>query len=166
MRRIMLIDDEIYVLRSLHRLLVRHFPGDAVRIELFDDPREALLWAGEHSFDLAISDYRMARMDVVTLLKQLRDIQPETVRMIVSGAADQAVLIDAINKAQIYRFIAKPWGNDELVAAVRDALRLHDGLREQRQIADELHENSGAAPHADDHAGDAMPIPSGANCTP
>lgn len=166
MRRIMLIDDEIHVLRSLHRLLVRQFPADEVGIELFDDPREALLWAGGHSFDLAISDYRMARMDGVTLLQQLRDIQPETVRMIVSGTADRTVLIDAINKAQIYRFIAKPWDDDELVAAVRDALRLNDGLREQRQIADELQANSGTARAADDRAGDAVSVPSGANCTP
>ena len=153
MLRIMLIDDEIYVLRSLHRLLVRHFPAGEVGIELFDDPREALVWAGGHNFDLAISDYRMARMDGVTLLRQLRDIQPETVRMIVSGAADQTVLIDAINKAQIYRFIAKPWDDDELVAAVRDALHLHDALRQQRQIADELQANSGTAPRADVHDG-------------
>jgi response regulator RpfG family c-di-GMP phosphodiesterase len=80
----------------------------------------------------------MPRMNGVTLLRRLRDIQPETMRMIVSGAADQTVLIDAINKAHIYRFIAKPWDDDELVAAVRDALHLHDGVREQRQIAEHV----------------------------
>ncbi len=153
MRNIMLIDDETYVLRALYRLLARHFPAAGVRIKLFDDPREALLWAAGHNFDLAISDYRMPRVDGVTLLTQLRDINPETVRMIVSGAADQTVLIDAINKAQIYRFVAKPWDDAELVAAVRDALHLHDGLRAQRQIADELHANAGTAPRADDRAG-------------
>ncbi|MGP1676332.1 MAG: response regulator [Burkholderiales bacterium] len=160
MRRIMLIDDEIYVLRSLHRLLARRFPAGEVGIELFDDPREALVWAGGHSFDLAISDYRMARMDGVTLLRQLRDIQPDTVRMIVSGAADQTVLIDAINKAQIYRFIAKPWDDDELVAAVGDALHLHDGLRDQREIADELQANAGTAPRDEVHdSGSATAVP-------
>lgn len=154
MFRIMLIDDEINVLRSMHRLLLRHFPVDEVAIALFDDPREALLWAGEHSFDVAISDYRMARMDGIKLLEELRNSHPETVRMIVSGAADQSVLIDAINRAQIFRFVAKPWDEAALVAAVRDALRLHDGLRAQRQLADELDANSGTAPRAGDHAED------------
>ena len=137
MRKIMLIDDEINVLRALRRDLVRHYPADVLQLELFDDPRDALLWAAEHSFDVAIADYRMPHADGVSLLKSLRDIQPDTVRMIVSGTCDYSVLISAINEAHIFRFIAKPWNQTEIVDALRDALAYRDGSIEVQRLAQE-----------------------------
>ena len=72
MYRIMLVDDEENVLNAL-RCKLAHL---SYEVETFSQPRQALARAGEVSFDLVISDYRMPSMDGVTLVKELKKIQP------------------------------------------------------------------------------------------
>jgi len=142
MSRIMIVDDEPAILSSLKRLL-RAVPcgyGGSVYpldVETFDAPMAALERAGHAPFDLIMTDYRMPRMDGVELLKKIRQVQPDAARLILSGYADLNVLVSAINEVEIYRFIAKPWNDYELVSAIGQALHNRDLTLENRRLADQ-----------------------------
>lgn len=134
MYRIMLVDDEPNVLRALERVLAdRHHV-----IESFSDPESALHRAEECNFDLVLSDYRMPGMDGVTLLTALRVLQPDAMRLILSAYSDWQALLAAINQAEVYRFLAKPWDADDLRLTVDRALHHRATLLENRRLAAEV----------------------------
>lgn len=135
MRRIMLVDDEINVLKALQRVVARTMAG--VRVEIFDDPTAALERVSEMAFDLVVSDYRMPIMDGISFLSEVKRVQPDTVRLVLSAQADMQALVEAINRAEIFRFLAKPWDDDDLVATLRAAFARRDATLEERRLADE-----------------------------
>lgn len=141
MHHLLLIDDEPGVVASLTRLL-RHTPlvvGGVVAqatVEGFVSAREALARASEHAYDLAICDYRMPEMNGVEALCQLRKLQPDCARVILSGYTDLNGLISAINQAQIDRFVAKPWNDFELVSALSHILEVRALRLENETLAD------------------------------
>lgn len=134
---ILLVDDESAILNSLRRCLtVRdefHDPGGYI-FHLTTDPAEALRWAENIEFDMVVSDYRMPTMDGVTLLTELSLVQPDMTAIILSGMTDMAGLIRAINQAQIYRFLPKPWDDYDLRATVASALAQHHLQRNHRLL--------------------------------
>lgn len=139
MPRIMLVDDEVNILSSLKRALNAVPDGTFDRapvIETFLSPLDALARARDVGFDLVVSDYRMPEMDGVTFLQQLREIQPSIARLILSGYADLKALIAAINRVEIYRFIAKPWDDHDLVLAILQALEHRSLITENQRLAD------------------------------
>lgn len=144
MYRVMLVDDEQNILNALRRLFSSFSAsaeeaGSRFQVETFVSPAEALKRAEEgEAFDLVISDYRMPEMDGVAFLKAFRAIQPHAERLILSGYADLEALTGAINQAQIFRFIAKPWRDVELKSAIAQALAHHDLLLENQHLADQV----------------------------
>lgn len=143
MHRIMLVDDEQNILSALRRLFVSPSLQDTgspkFQVETFTSPQQALRRAEDGVvFDLVISDYRMPEMDGVAFLKAFRQIQPHAERLILSGYADLEALVGAINEAQIFRFISKPWHDYELKAAVAQALAHRNLLRDNQQLADQV----------------------------
>jgi two-component system, probable response regulator PhcQ len=140
MSRIMLVDDEPPILKSLQRLL-RHAPcshgGKTFDLEIssFSDPREALEHAQHEPFDLFLSDYRMPGMDGVEFLKEVKKTQPDAARLILSGYADLNALLRAVNDVGIDRFIGKPWNDFELISAIAQSLAHHELLLENRDLA-------------------------------
>lgn len=146
MHRIMLVDDEQNILNALRRLFSVQPGKEAERlaVEVYDSPRAALARAREGiPFDAVISDYRMPEMDGVAFLTAFRECQPDAARLILSGYADLDALVGAINQAGIYRFIAKPWHDAELRAALDMALAHHDLLLENQRLADEVRAQRG-----------------------
>lgn len=137
MKRMLVVDDEANVLNALRRALLRAFAGDDLHIEIFDDPRLALERVGNQVFDLVMSDFRMPPMDGVTFLKGVRQLQPDAVRLILSASTDFDALMTAINEAEIFRYLTKPWDDAELVATVRLGLARREQLLEDRRLADE-----------------------------
>lgn len=138
MQRLLLVDDEGNVLAALRRVLVRGLSGEELQIETIDDPRRALERVAASAFDLVVSDYRMPPMDGVTFLKEVRRLQPDAVRLILSASTDFDTLMAAVNEAEIFRYITKPWADEELVAAVREGLARRTQVLEDRRLADEL----------------------------
>lgn len=137
MRRLLLVDDETNLLRALKRMLDRHFAGKEIVVEIFDDPEAALQRAGEVSFDVVISDYRMPLMDGVTFLRCFSCIQPDATRLILSAATDFNALVTAINEIGIFRYVAKPWEDQDLVSTIEAAWRHRERLLEEQALSNE-----------------------------
>jgi len=132
--KILLVDDESNVLRAIARLLREY------DITALTSAEEALLVAKEVKFDLVISDYRMPGMNGVEFLIKLMTIQPQTIRMILTGYADLESAQTAINEAGVYRFINKPWNNVEITNAVKSGLEFQRVLLENSQLANKVRE--------------------------
>ena len=141
MSRIMIVDDEVGVLNALRRLLLS-VPCSygcldyKLEVETFNDPVAALARARDEGFDLFLSDYRMPGMTGVEFLAQAREIQPDAARLIISGYADLNAFADAVNGADIYRFLSKPWNDYVLVSAIAQALNYRELMLENRQLAE------------------------------
>jgi DNA-binding NtrC family response regulator len=121
-KRVLIVDDETPVLHALRRLLQRHFKPQQLGVEVCADPLHALQRLHEAHFDVLISDYRMPRLDGVTLLAHARALDPRTVRMMLSAAADVGTVLAAVNRAGVFRYIPKPWNEPQLLADLRAAL--------------------------------------------
>ncbi|NMG45007.1 response regulator [Aromatoleum toluvorans] len=142
MSRILIVDDEEAILKSLRRLLsltpcVVGSRVYSLHVDTFSVAAEALEKARHTAYDLVLSDYRMPGMDGVSFLKAFREIQPDAARLILSGYADLNGLIGAINEAGISRFMSKPWNDYELVAAIGQALALRELTLENQRLADQ-----------------------------
>lgn len=136
MHSIMLLDDEPLVLAALVRTIRQHLGDDKVTVTPFTDPFEALAQVQIHHFDVALSDFRMPKMDGVDFLFAVRELSPDTVRIVLSGLTDFSTVSHAISQAQIFRYIAKPWETDDLVASLQAAMAEHDSKLEQKNLAE------------------------------
>jgi len=143
MTRILLVDDEANVLNALVRAMRQHVQIEDLRIETFTDPFDALTRCAETTFDIVISDFRMPQMTGVELLFAVKDVAPTTVRMILSASTEFATVTSAINEAQVFRYIAKPWDIGELQEAIRMGLLHRQGLLEQQTLTDALKVQAG-----------------------
>lgn len=132
--RILLVDDESNVLKAISRLLREH------EVTALTSPEEALILALKTEFDLVISDFRMPGMNGVEFLTSLMRIQPETIRMILTGYADLESAQQAINEAGVYRFLNKPWNNIEITNAVQAGLQHKHMIEENTRLANQVRE--------------------------
>lgn len=137
--RILLLDDDDYILAALRRELMRssYVGHEGVELEAFTSPLAALARARENEgyFDAVIADNRMPEMNGINFLKTFGEIQPDAVRVVLSGFADREDLMRAINEAHIDFFIAKPWHEYDLKCALVQSLRLYDLRCENRRLA-------------------------------
>ena len=116
-RTLLLLDDEENVLRSLARL----FRRDGYRILTANSVREAFDLLASNTVQVILSDQRMPDMSGTEFLTRVRDLYPDTVRLVLSGYTDLATITDAINHGAIYRFLTKPWNDDELREHIKAA---------------------------------------------
>lgn len=127
---LLLVDDEVNVLKSLMRLLHAH----NYRLLMATSGSEALALMTREPVDLVISDMRMPHMDGAELLAHIRKQWPETMRLLLTGHADMTQTVAAINQGEIYRYIAKPWHDDELLQIVVQALEQQKLKRENARL--------------------------------
>jgi two-component system probable response regulator PhcQ len=137
MQAILLLDDEPHVLAAIRRCL-RQALGDQVTIESHSDPYDALARGGVCTFDLVISDLRMPQMDGIQFLRFFRELQPNTIRMIVSASIEINGVMSAINDVGVFRYVVKPWTTDLMIEDVRSALAHATMERNQRELVDEM----------------------------
>ena len=126
--KILLVDDEVNVLAALQRALQQIFRDAAPQIESFTDAFGALNRICSCDFDIVICDYMMPQMDGADLLQALKDVAPDTVRIMLSASTEFETVLGAINRAQAFRFMRKPWDADELEQNVRLAMALRAAL--------------------------------------
>ena len=131
---VLCVDDESSILNALRRVLVEEdwdvlYAGDGNRgLEVFAEARPHLV----------LSDFRMPGMDGVDFLKRTKEIDPDCMRIVLSGYADVKLVVSALNEGEIYRFIGKPWNDDELLDVLRKALAHRSAEMENRRLRAEL----------------------------
>ncbi len=137
MYQVMLVDDEDYILKALKRTINMYTDWD---VETYQDPREALRRARTTVFDAVITDYMMPELNGLELLQELGDLQPDTIRILLTGVIDIETVMSAINKAGAFRFIPKPWDDEQLLDNIREGLKFRDILLENRILAETVRE--------------------------
>lgn len=128
--KVLLVDDEESILNSLRRLL-RSQPYDVL---LANSGAQALEIMAQQSIDLVMTDARMAGMDGATLLAEIHRRHPSTTRILLTGYADLAMIIKAINEGQIHRYISKPWNDEEMLLTLRQSLAHQHSERERQRL--------------------------------
>lgn len=132
--RILLVDDEENVLKSLLRI----FKGIKYDIYTAFSGAEGIKMIKNRNFHLIISDYRMPEMNGVEFLKKARDISPDTIRIILTGNADIETAISAINEGNVYKFLLKPWDTETLKIDIKRSLEYYDLIMHRRALNVEL----------------------------
>ena len=133
--KILIVDDEEDNLALMYRTLRGKYD-----ITKANNAIEALEILKTEPFDCILSDHKMPVMDGVEFLKRVCDIQPKTMRLLVTAYSDVKILIDAINYAKIYRYIKKPYTPDELVMIVENALETYQLKLDNENLIQDLKE--------------------------
>ncbi len=131
---ILMVDDELNVIRSLKRL----FRKEHYNIITANSGVEGLETVKSNSVDVIISDQRMPRISGVEFLSKVRKDFPRIIRMILSGYTDIQTVTAAINEGNVYKFILKPWDDNYLLDAVHEALRLRALQDENESLNKEI----------------------------
>ena len=129
---LLLVDDEPNVLSSLKRLL----RPQGYRIFTAESGAEGLEIMARDTVDLVISDMRMPEMNGAQFLEQVNQRWPDAIRILLTGYAEIGATIDAINKGHIYRYISKPWEDNDIVLSIQHALRQKQLERANRGLED------------------------------
>ncbi|WP_022664232.1 response regulator [Desulfospira joergensenii] len=129
---VLIVDDEEQVGRAIARLIKR-MGAEPVYVNSGRAALERLDKTGR-PFSLILSDQRMPEMEGSVFLEQAKEIAPETVRFLITGYADIHVVVDAVNKGAVHRFITKPWDNNALEQMIRSGFEYHELIVESRQL--------------------------------
>ena len=121
---LLLLDDEPNILRALQRLLRQ----DGYRILATTDPREAFEMLAQNRVQVIVSDQRMPEMSGTEFLSRVKEMYPDTIRIVLSGYSEIETITQAVNRGAIYKFFTKPWDDAQLRENLREAFRVAEKL--------------------------------------
>ncbi len=127
--KILIVDDEEANLRLLERL----FRSD-YKVVTATSGSDALELLKMHDFALIISDQRMPGMTGIEFLKQAAQMRQHTVRIILTGYTDVTALVEVINSGVVYKYVAKPWTNEDLQQTVVRAIEHYETIKQQYEL--------------------------------
>ena len=122
LHRILVVDDEEIVLVALRETLRR----EGYQVDTTTDALQALDFVRKEQYAVIITDQMMPLLSGLEFLGQVKQIQPDATRILITAVLSLSTVIDAINKGEIYRFIVKPWLREELLATVRNAVQRYE----------------------------------------
>lgn len=122
--KIMIVDDEPANLRTLLRLFRQDY-----QVVTAESGPEALTLLQQHDVALLISDQRMPDMGGIDLMKKTVALRPQMVKILLTGYTDVEALIESINSGLVYRYVTKPWNNDDLRQTVSRALEHYETIK-------------------------------------
>jgi serine/threonine-protein kinase len=114
--RILFVDDEERIVNALRSIF-----RSGYHVFTATNGTEALEFVRKFQPHVVVSDQRMPQMTGVELLRRVKGLAPSTVRMLLTGYSDLAAIVGSINEGEVYRFISKPWDNQEIQAIVAEA---------------------------------------------
>jgi DNA-binding NtrC family response regulator len=133
---VLIVDDEEMVTTSIKAFLQLE---TNFKVYGFNDPEEASRFARNQPVDVVVSDYLMPKMNGIELLGQVKELQPETSRVLLTGHADKQSAIQAINQVMLFQYLEKPWENSQLLLVIRagvERARLFRELRDKVEALD------------------------------
>ncbi|HEX4300846.1 MAG TPA: response regulator [Gammaproteobacteria bacterium] len=128
---ILLVDDEERVLRSLEMLFRHRF-----KVYTTTDGNEAVDICRRDRVHVVVSDQRMPMITGVEVLRRVREVSPNTMRLLLTGYSDLQAIVDSVNEGEIFRYLSKPWSAKEITNIVNQAADIALSLE---------HENGGTA---------------------
>ncbi len=131
---VLCVDDEKEVLSSIKRLLRKE------NYELLTalSGEEGLELFKQHDIHLVISDHRMSGMSGISFLTTIKAAYPDTIRILLTGYAEIESIKESINEGNIYKFILKPWNDDNLKIEIRKSLEQYDLIQSNRSLSEAL----------------------------
>ena len=141
---VLVVDDEEMVSISIKSFLMLEYDYDVITC---NSPVEAVELVKQRTIDLVVSDYLMPDMDGISFLLNVKQLQPHTIRILLTGYADKENAIKAINEVGLYQYIEKPWQNADLALVIRNGLekrflieKLQQKIQEVQLAQDDLQE--------------------------
>jgi len=151
-RTLLLVDDEPNILTALKRL----FRRDGHLLLSASSGPEALELLSQHKVDVIITDQRMPGMTGVEMLRTAKTLYPDTIRMVLSGYTELQSVTDAINEGAVYRFLTKPWEDEQLREQVRKAFGMRDLIEENRELDAKIRATNQELVAANRHLGELL----------
>lgn len=131
---ILLVDDDPMVLETTKVTL----ECAQFQVSACGSPRKARALVADGDFDVVVSDHKMPEMTGLEFLAECRRLKPHSSRILLTAVLSPAAAAEAIETGLVYRFIAKPWLRNELVATLRDAVERHHLLTENAALKAEV----------------------------
>jgi len=128
--RLLIVDDEERILTALKSRF-----RDRYHVFTTTEPAKALDFLSRYPMHVIISDQRMPIMPGVELLRRSREVSPHSVRILLTGYSDLAAIVGSINEGEVYRFVSKPWDNDQLQRIVAEAVTIALELGETKAVS-------------------------------
>jgi DNA-binding NtrC family response regulator len=130
---VLYVDDEINNLNSFKAAFRRDFD-----IYTAQSAREGRKILDTNEIGVIITDQRMPGMTGIEFLESILPVYPDTIRILLTGFSDMNAVMDAINRGQVYKYLVKPWQNDELKLYIQNALEIYHLRRENKDLAQKL----------------------------
>lgn len=130
---VLYVDDEINNLNSFKAAFRRDFD-----IYTAQSAREGRKILDTNEIGVIITDQRMPGMTGIEFLESILVVYPDTIRILLTGFSDMNAVMDAINRGQVYKYLVKPWQNDELKLYIQNALEIYHLRRENKELAQKL----------------------------
>lgn len=132
---LLIVDDEPIVLAALKETLER----EKYTVVATTSAHKALQILREREFAVIISDQRMPEMMGLDFLIESKKLRPLCSRILITAVLSLPTIVDAINKGEIFRFVAKPWLREELTATVKNAINRYELIIKNQELTDETH---------------------------
>ncbi|MBI2281422.1 MAG: response regulator [Bacteroidetes bacterium] len=132
---VLYVDDEVDNLNAFTAYFRRYFNVFTAESAM---EGKKILENKENNIQIVLTDQRMPEITGVDFLASLVKDSPEIMRILVTGYADLATVIDAINKGEVYRYVSKPWDNVELKNLILQAFEVYDLRKRNKKLTDDL----------------------------
>lgn len=130
--RVLVVDDDAHIGKAICRLL-KIEKLESVYVSSGESALESLKTAGQ-PFSLIISDQRMPGMQGTQFLEHAKQLNPETIRFLITGHSEMQTIINAVNKGAVQRYIAKPWDNKEMAQAILYGIGKYERFLEDKAL--------------------------------
>ncbi len=131
--KVLYVDDEVHNLRSFKATFRRDFT-----LFTAESGPEGLEIFKKEDLNIILTDQRMPEMTGIEFLVEVQKINPEPMRILITGYSDITAVIDAINKGQVYRYLNKPWQYEDLKATIMAAFEVFTLRRENKELVRKL----------------------------
>lgn len=136
---VLFVDDETNVLNSINRITIQ----EEFKSLFATSGEKALEQFKENEIAVIVTDMRMPKMNGLDLLEKVKEISPNTVRMVLSGYAQISQVIATVNKVGVFKYITKPWNNEEeFLPAIHEALKYYNLIRENELFKIQIEEKN------------------------
>ncbi len=141
------VDDEVSILNALKRLLRK----EGYRLFTAVSAEEGFEILSREEIQVVICDQRMPNMDGITFLKKLMDIYPDIIRITLTGYTDIDTIREAVNQGHIFKFLLKPWNDDNLILEIRHAFIQYELISANRELNKKVMAKNEELKHLNDH---------------